>query len=78
MPIIFSDKRICEKCGKIFEWNYFELVRQNIDSPQFVPETMPHRLTLVNSCHQRDIGSYDIGVTCPHCDFDNCFTFEKK
>jgi len=34
MPIIFTDNHTCERCGKVFEWNYFELIRQNINSPQ--------------------------------------------
>lgn len=78
MPIIFTDNHTCEKCGKAFEWNYFELIRQNINSPQFVVESMPLEKTIVHICHQRDIGVYDIEVNCPFCNFDNHFSFNAK
>lgn len=77
MPIIFTDKHTCQKCGKVFEWNYFELIHQNIDSPHFTVETVPLK-TLVHSCQQKDIGVYDIEVNCPNCDFDNHFTYIVK
>ena len=78
MPIIFTDIHTCEKCKNVFEWNYFELIRQNINSKRFKVESMPHGITLVHSCQQRDNGIYDIKVNCPHCDFDNHFTFIVK
>lgn len=78
MPIIFKDKHTCKKCGKAFEWNYFDLIRQNINSPQIKVETMPHGLILVHSCQQRGNGIYNIEVNCPHCDFDNHFTYAVK
>jgi hypothetical protein len=60
MPIKFTDNHECEKCGKIFEWNHFEIIRQNIDSPQFKVESIPFNKTLVHICQQRDLGVYDI------------------
>jgi phage FluMu protein Com len=78
MPIIFTSTHTCEKCGKVFEWNHFELRRQNINSLEFIIEPMPHDITIAHNCHQRDIGVYDIEVNCPHCDFDNHFTFYTK
>ncbi len=74
MAIIFTDNHICEKCGKIFEWNYFKSERQKIDSPQFKVESYPYGKTLVHSFRQRSSGIYDIGVNCPYCDFDNHFS----
>jgi len=79
LPIIFTDDHTCERCKKVFEWNYFELIRQkNIDSPQFKFEPMPHGKTLAHSCQNRNNGIYDIEVNCPHCNFDNHFTFIVK
>ena len=75
MPIIITDNHTCEKCGKFFEWNCFELIRQNIDSPQFKVEPMPQGKTLAHNFQQRDIGIYDVEVNCPHCNFDNHFSF---
>lgn len=74
MPIKFSDNHICEKCGKIFEWNYFESVRTRIDSPYFVVEKMPTDKTLVHSFEKSDDG-YMVAVNCPYCDFYNRFVF---
>lgn len=78
MSIKFTDTHICENCGKVFEWNYFELKRQNIDSPQYIFKLMPQERTLAYSCHERDNLIYDIGVNCPHCDYDNHFTYIVK
>jgi len=78
MPIIFTDNYTCERCGKVFEWNYFELIRQNIDSPKFIVESMPQGKPLAHSCRQRDNGFYDIEINCPNCNFDNHFTFIAK
>lgn len=78
MPIIYTDSYKCEKCGKRFEWNYFELKRQNIDSPQFEVEYMPHRKTLAHRFHQIDKDTYLVEVNCPHCDFDNHFSINKE
>lgn len=75
MPIIFADIHTCKKCRKEFEWSCFELTRQNIDSPQFKVETIPQGITLAHKCQQRDNGIYDIEVNCPHCNFDNHFTY---
>lgn len=73
MPIIYTDNYRCEKCGKIFEWNYFELKRQKINSTIFEVETMPHRKTLAHNFNQVDINTYYVEVNCPYCDFDNHF-----
>ncbi len=62
MPINFTDNHTCEKCGKVFEWNYFELIRQNIDSPQFNIELIPQMKALAHSYHKRDNLIYDIEV----------------
>lgn len=78
MPIIFTDSHICERCGKVFEWNFFELIHQNIDSPQFIIETIPSGVTLAHGCQQKDNGIYNIEVNCPSCNFDNHFTFIMK
>ncbi len=45
MPIILTDTHTCEKCRKVFEWNYFEIKRQNINSPEFKPEPIPYHKT---------------------------------
>ena len=78
MPIIFTDNHVCEKCGKIFEWNYFKIIRQNIDSPHSEVETMPCGKNLAHSCQNKSDDIYNIEVNCPYCDFDNYFTFNAK
>ena len=78
MPIKFTDNHICEKCKKSFEWNYFQLIRQNVGSTTFKVEAMPQGKTLVHNFQQRDIGIYEVEVNCPHCDFDNHFSFTAK
>lgn len=78
MPIILTDDHTCEVCGKAFEWNHFELKRQNINSSEYNPEPMPHRKTIAHNCHQKDIGIYNIEVNCPHCNFDNHFIYIAK
>ena len=77
MPIKLSDTYTCDKCGKIFDWYYFELIRQNINSPQFLVETIPQAKTLVHSCQEIDNNIFKIGVNCPYCSFDNHFSFIK-
>ena len=77
MPIVYADVHTCEKCGRVFKWNYFEPKRQRIESKLTV-ESIPHGITLVHSCHQRDNRIYDIEVNCPYCDFDNHFPFIIK
>lgn len=78
MPIMFTDDHVCEKCGKTFEWNYFELIRQNIDSSQFKVETIPCGKILAHSCQKKSNDIYDVEVNCPYCDFDNHFTLLVK
>lgn len=74
MPIKFTDNHTCEKCRKKFEWNYFELKRQNINSSRFEVESIPHDKTLAHGFQQRDVDTYDVRVNCPHCEFDNHFS----
>lgn len=76
MPIIFTDNQKCEKCSKVFEWNYFELKRQTIDSSQIKMESIPSNRTLAHNFQQIDIDAYYVKVNCPHCGFDNHFKFE--
>lgn len=53
MPAIFSDNHICEKCGKKFEWTYFKLKCQNINSPNLKVDSIPSGKTLAHDVHQR-------------------------
>lgn len=78
MPIKFTGDLVCEKCGEDFEWNYFELIRQNIHSPQFTVECIPCRKTLVHSCQEKSCDIYDVEVNCPFCGFDNHFTYKLR
>lgn len=78
MPIKYTDTHVCEKCGKTFEWNYFESVRQHIDSPTLIVEHIPKDITRVHLFKQSNDGSYDVAVNCPHCDYDNHFSFNEN
>lgn len=78
MPIKFTDTHICEKCGKTFEWNYFELTRQHIDSPNLTVERIPTDKTLVYRFGKNNDGCYDVAVNCPYCDYDNHFSYSKN
>lgn len=75
MPIEFTDTPVCKKCGKTFEWNYFESIRQHIDSPALIVEELPTDITMVHSFYKNSDGSYDIAVNCPHCYYDNHFVY---
>lgn len=77
MPILFAGSHVCEKCKKLFEWNYFEQKRQRINS-DIKPEIVPQDKTLAHYCCQRANGVYDVEVNCPHCDFDNHFCYKGE
>lgn len=78
MPVMFSDKHVCEKCKQLFEWHYFDLMRQKMTSQFFVIETIPSGTTIAYYCQRSIDNSYNIKVNCPHCDFDNHFTHKPK
>lgn len=78
MPITFTGDYVCEKCGEEFEWNYFELIQQNIDSLQFNDECILYKKTLVHSCHEKSCDIYDVEMNCTFCGFDNHFSYKLR
>lgn len=78
MGIKFKAEHVCEKCKKTFEWNDFELKRQNISSEHFDPETLPSGLVLAHMVEHKERGIYLIGVNCPFCSYDNVFLYDKN
>ena|GEM_PF-4854091 len=79
MPVKFSGKQKCEKCGEEFEWKYFELERQRISDPsnQLIVESLPVNITLAHACRMNNDGTYSVQVNCPLCDWDNHFQFSN-
>ena len=76
MPIKYTASHTCEKCGKTFEWNYFEPRRGHSESRNCFIEEIPNK-TLVHSFDENCNGGYSVAVNCPHCDYDNHFDWSK-
>lgn len=55
MPIIFTDKCTCDKCGKPFEWNCFELTRQRGDSSKLKVESISQGKILVHHFQKKKL-----------------------
>lgn len=77
MPIIYTDKHTCKKCGETFEWNYFKFKSNHINVPSYEVECIPGKKTLAHYFKQTDTYVYDVQVNCSKCNFDNHFTIDK-
>lgn len=76
MPITYSEKHICEKCGKEFEWMHFDFIRNRMTDRQYTAEVIPNILQAYYF-HLNDNGSYDVKINCPHCEWDNHFSVSQ-
>ncbi len=74
MPIKYTSEHICEKCGKLFKWSYFEQIRTRSDSRIHFVEDVPNK-TLAHSFTENDNDTYSVEVNCPYCDYDNSFVW---
>ncbi|MDD4781916.1 MAG: hypothetical protein PHT02_15115 [Tissierellia bacterium] len=62
----------CEKCKREFEWNYFQLPRdENVHE-------IPTDLKLVHTYKHLSNNKVSIAVNCPHCDYDNLFEIDTN
>ncbi|MBQ8619306.1 MAG: hypothetical protein IJ418_17635 [Clostridia bacterium] len=76
MPIKYSGKHRCDKCQRIFEWAYFETIRQSASSSFYQVEALPDTKLLVHRFVAREDGSFDATKNCPFCDYYNRFVFD--
>lgn len=44
MPIYFKNE--CRRCGKVFEWVHYEMVKSSVRSGRFQVERLPSKLGL--------------------------------
>ena len=75
MPILHRGTHICKKCGKEFEWVHFELIRQSITSSRLQVEKIPNEAKVYLFGNLGD-GSFEVGVNCKRCHYDNRFVYE--
>lgn len=78
MSIRFTGTHTCEKCGKSYEWNYYEGMRNRLDTAQCLVETIPFDKHLVYSFTKNNSGNYDVFVNCPHCCYENRFIYSPS
>ncbi|MCH5299012.1 MAG: hypothetical protein J1E96_04530 [Ruminococcus sp.] len=78
MPIKFTDKHICEKCNTIFEWNYFEIIRNKLSDPIYFVDTQPVDKCYVREFRKKDSNIYEVVVFCPKCGRENKFEYKTK
>ena len=76
MPILHRGTRICEKCGKAFEWVRFEFIRQPMTSSMLQVEIIPNEAKAYLFGNLGD-GSFEVGVNCKHCHYDNRFVYKS-
>lgn len=77
MPIKYNAEHICEKCGKPFEWNYFDQRRSHLDSKSCFVEEIPNK-TLAHLFVKNNDGTFNVAVNCPHCNYDNLFIWGES
>ncbi len=75
MPIKYSGKHRCDKCQKVFDWAYFEPLRQSAHSSLYQVETLPDAKLLVHRFDAREDGGFNAAKNCPFCDHYNRFVF---
>lgn len=76
MHKVYTDRHICEKCGKPFEWNYVVNNRDHLSSSGlFNVYSLPVDIVLAYSFKENADGFYNVAVNCPHCKYDNHFVF---
>lgn len=68
MPIYFEGKNECRRCGKVFEWVHYEMIRNNLRSGRFQVERLPRK---PQACNVRCVGDnhteYSLRL-CVSCD----------
>lgn len=70
MPVIDKGTHRCQKCGRKFEWEYNEPVRDLMRQSCYRVETLPDPKLQVHSVSERN-GIPVYWKNCPHCDYDN-------
>lgn len=70
MPVVDAGTHRCKRCGKLFEWEYFEPARSHMSSPFYQVEKMPDPKRLVRMISGPD-GLLTYRKNCPHCDYGN-------
>lgn len=73
MPIVNKGIHKCEKCGREFEWQHFELLHQSISSSNFIVEQLQDTKILVHSVTPHG-DKIEYAMNCPHCGYDNVFS----
>lgn len=76
MPIHFEGKNECRRCGMVFEWVHYELIRNSLSSGRFQVERLPDK---PQACNVRYIGDNqtEYTVACPQCGCKNNFAYER-
>lgn len=75
MPIYFEGKNECRRCGKVFEWVHYEMIRNSLRSGRFQVERLPGK---PQACNVRCVGDNqtEYTVICPQCGCKNSYTYE--
>lgn len=77
MSIKYTANHICEKCGKKFEWNFYDQRRSHLESESLFVEEIPNK-TLAHSFIKNADSTYNVAVNCPYCDYDNLFIWGES
>lgn len=68
MPIIDKGTHRCEKCSRVFEWEYFEPLRNHRSQSLYQAERLPDPKRAVRKVWSNDPG---YRKNCPYCGHDN-------
>ena len=77
MPIIDKGTFRCKKCGKVFEWVDFELIKHRMGQSRFQVERIPDSRLLARKYLGED-GRSIYRKNCPYCDYDNQFCGDEQ
>ena len=78
MPIIFTGKKICEKCGKTFEWCNYEPLKQRLGVRLLIVEDEVKNYAIAHEFTKIENAVYTVAVNCTHCNYDNVFVFHDN
>lgn len=76
MPVILQGERICEKCGRKFDWVYFVNTKAKLHSCSARMEDIP-QLPMAYRVETEENGTHRVYVNCPHCDYENRFIHDN-
>lgn len=77
MPIYFEAKSECRRCGKMFDWVHYEMVKSSIRSGRFQVERIPSQPCARTVRHIAG-NQTEYSVSCPHCGCINYYVYNSN